>query len=75
MNAHSQQYHTTWFKQCLNVRVTKQQWTVFSTMYYAFLKAHHQIIPKPGMESALVLLTSDISSYDLPDLNVKKPDK
>ena len=44
---------------------------VFNKNSFDYLKAHHQIFPELEMEQPLMLLTSDISSYDLPHLDVK----
>ena len=40
---------------------------VFIIIHFAYLKAYHQILPKLEMKQALMLLTSDILSYNLPD--------
>ena len=48
---------------------------VFNKILFDHLKANHQIIPGSDMEKALMFLTSDMPSYNLPDLNVKIPDK
>ena len=48
---------------------------VINKILFDYLKAHHQISPKPEMEQALMLLTSDVPSYNSPCLNVKVPDK
>ena len=41
----------------------------------SFLKVYYHISPEPEMEQALMLMTSNIPSYNLPGLNVKIPDK
>ena len=48
---------------------------ILSKINFDYWEAYHQISPKPKIEQALMLLTSDIPSYDLPLLNVKIPEK
>ena len=48
---------------------------VFNEILIKYLKACHQITPKPENEQALMLLTLYILSYNLPSQNFKIPEK
>ena len=41
---------------------------------FEYLKAQHQISPELEIEQAMMLLTSAVPMYGLPDLNAKTPD-
>ena len=46
-----------------------------STVSFNYLKANHWISPKQVMDQALILMTSDIQSYNFPGLNYQMSDK
>ena len=48
---------------------------LFNKILFDYHKTYHQILPEPFQEYTLMLLTSDITFYDLPSLNFKIPDK
>ena len=48
---------------------------VFNKILFDYLKAYHQISPKPEMEQAQVLLNSDSSTCGLQGLTLKMPEK
>ena len=48
---------------------------VFNKILFDYLKEYHQILTKPEMEQAMVLLILDISAYDLSGLNNILPEK
>ena len=48
---------------------------LFNKILFNYLKVYHQISPEPEVEQLLMLITSDITLYDLSGLKIKIPDR
>ena len=82
MNVLSEQDHFIWHKTMLTCQDNAATTAFSFSMYYKFnkvlfdyLKAYYHILPEPDVEWTPMLVTSDISSYDLTGLNDKIQDK